>query len=505
MDVVSEIERVLGQFEQGETTARLGPQASPEEEELAQRLNRLLGVLQEVEGWREVYPKELALARERYEELLRVLSALRRLSDVLCTVRTPEDVCAWAADVLAEELEFEHCSVLLYARPSDELLEVASSEHRSGGKKPRYSAHLGSLGQAFSQRRPTLVFPERQDRSGFLALAPLRAGEERLGIIKLARPLKGVPTRHIEHGLVLLSAIAAQMLKIVELKRRLDELNQGLGRELERQIRQSQRRSHEIKQLGGVLDELIDLSQGPVVIFSRTGRLVRLNKAAADLLGRAAAELQGLRFTRLLPPKTRLQVVHGLFEALRTQDDLETRLAILAPSGRTRTLNLRLRRLGLSVEGGLWLAIARPCRAERPRRGKRQAAAAEPAGAAPSGGPKRLLIIDDEVQLLESLKELLSASHHEVTVAASALEGIRKAETEDFDLVLTDLGMPEMNGCQVAERIKARRPSTPVGVMTGWGTGEPPEEFKAHGVDFVLRKPFDIQEILDYLQAMPSH
>src|SRR4030042_6604989 len=107
MDVVSEIERVLGQFEQGETPARLGPQASPEEEELAQRLNRLLGALQEVEGWREVYPKELALARERYEGLLRVLSALRRLSDVLCTVRTPEDVCAWAADVLAEELEFE--------------------------------------------------------------------------------------------------------------------------------------------------------------------------------------------------------------------------------------------------------------------------------------------------------------------------------------------------------------------------------------------------------------
>ena len=88
-----------------------------------------------------------------------VLRDTGSLSDVLCTVRTPEDVCAWAADVLAEELEFEHCSVLLYARPSDELLEVASSEHRSGGKKPRYSARLGSLGQAFSQRRPTLVFP----------------------------------------------------------------------------------------------------------------------------------------------------------------------------------------------------------------------------------------------------------------------------------------------------------------------------------------------------------
>jgi len=44
-----------------------------------------------------------------------------------------------------------------------------------------------------------------------------------------------------------------------------------------------------------------------------------------------------------------------------------------------------------------------------------------------------------------------------------------------------------------------------VGVMTGWGAEEPPAQLKAHGIDFVLRKPFDVQEILDYLEQTPAH
>lgn len=497
MDIVSEIGSVLDRIERGETSARLAPDACPGHEELAAQLNRLLDSVLEAEAWREVYPRELSLARERYEELLRVLSALRRLSDVLCTARTPEDVCTWAAEVLSEELEFEHCTVLLYLRESDELIEVASTERSAGGKRPRFSARLGSLGQAFRQRRPTLVFPAQEGGNGFLALAPLRAGEERLGLVKLARPLKGVPTRHIEHGLVLLSSIAAQMLKIVELKRRLDELNQGLGRELERQIRQSQRRSQEVEQLGSVLDELIDLSQGPVAVFSKTGRLVRVNKAAEDLLGLPASGLQGLRVNKLLAAECRRASLHALLGSLRQERHLKANLAVQTAAKRTVHVEVSLTRLGLSSEGGLWLAICAP----RRRRHREVRRHREAAPAYPANGPKRLLIIDDEVQLLESLKELLSACNHEVTVAASALEGVRRAESEEFDLVLTDLGMPEMNGCQVAERIKACQPSTPVGVMTGWGSEEPPAELKAHGIDFVLRKPFDIQEVLDYLKG----
>ena len=501
MGLVAEIERLLDRIEQGDRSARLAPEASDGQEEIARRLNALFETVQEAQAWREVYPRELALARDRYEELLRVLSALRRLSDVLCSARTPEDICSWAASVLAEELEFEHCSVLLYDRPNDQLIEVASSERKPAGADPRFSARLGALGQAFRERRPTLVFPAKKGRSGFLALAPLRAGEERLGLIRLARPLKGVPTSHIEHGLVLLSAIAAQMLKIVELKRRLSELNQGLGRELERQAAVLKRRAEEVEQLEGLLSELMELSGQPVFVVGASGRLLRVNAAAEQLLGQPAATVLGHRFSRFLAPGGRREAVAALLAGLRSGEATGISLAVQGVSGQTVSLDVSLRVTGGAEGGGVCVAIARPaeavaCLNDAPvRRPARRTAARA----------KRLLIIDDEVHLLESLKELLSACDHDVTVAASATEGLARAEAEEFDLILTDLSMPEMNGCQVAERIKASRPQTPVGLMTGWGSGEPPEELKAHGVDFVLRKPFDIQEILDYLKTSSSH
>jgi PAS domain S-box-containing protein len=495
MGLVAEIERVLERVERGEANARLEPAGSPGRTGLVRRLNLVLGALQEAQGWRDLFPRELSLAQERYEELLRVLSALRRLSEALCRARTPEEVCSWAARVLAEELEFEHCSVLLYDRERDQLREVAASDRPVGDNSLRCSARRGALGRAFCQRLPTLVFPARKERSGFFALAPLRAGEERLGLIKLARPLRSVPTRHIEHGLVILSAIAAQMLKTVELKRRLDELNQGLARELERHATQSRRRTEDLQRLVPVLDELIECSERAVFVVGKGGRLLKLNRAAVELLGWAPSEVLGSRFTSLLPQETRRAATAALLGSLRSGGDLETSVAVRTASGLT-TVDLTLRRIADPGNKDLYMAIAgSPARPQ---------ATGRLAPASGSRVPRKLLIIDDEVQLLESLRDLLSACDHEVTVAASAQEGVRKATREDFDLVLTDLGMPEMNGYEVAERIKARRPSTAVGVMTGWDAEEAPGKLKAHGVDFVLRKPFNIQEILDWLEAAPS-
>ncbi|MFH0810536.1 MAG: response regulator [Pseudomonadota bacterium] len=112
---------------------------------------------------------------------------------------------------------------------------------------------------------------------------------------------------------------------------------------------------------------------------------------------------------------------------------------------------------------------------------------------------KKLLIIDDEISLLESLSELLSTANRQVTIAATAQEGIDKAAKEDFDLVLTDLGMPGMNGWEVAERIKASSPSTSVGIMTGWDVAKPAASALGGNIDFVLRKPFDPREVLAHL------
>jgi PAS domain S-box-containing protein len=489
MGILAEIERVLGRWEEAESSARLDPERCPGKAgQVAERLNAVLDSLQETRGWGAVLPQELALANGRYEELLKVLSALRRLSDVLCTARTPEEVCSFAAEVLAEELGFECCSVLLYDREHDELREVAAAG-QAKSERATCSARAGVLGRAFRERRPTLLSPK--DRiQGLVALVPLRAGEERLGLIRLARPVKGVPTRHLEHGLVLLSAIAAQMLKIVELRRRLDELNGSLGREVARLADQSERRSREMRQLGPVLHDLVELSAQPAVVFSRSGRIIALNQAAAKLLGEPADELMGRRFASLLPPSRRRRAVGDVTAKVSPGASAEKSVRLQTASGRTVSVEVSLRRIGTA--DGPWLAIAGPDPAT--------AGQIPPSSCQAPPGPKRLLIIDDEVQLLESLRELLAALHHDVTVAASAQEGVEKARWNHFDLVLTDLGMPGMNGWEVAERIKALTPLTTIGLMTGWGAEEPPEELKdSRAVDFVLHKPFDLQEILDRL------
>ncbi len=493
------MERVLERVERGETSARLvAPTRSGRSAGLVRHFNALLAVLEGARTTGKVYPRELSLAQERYEELLRTLSAIRRLSDVLCTAGTPEEVCSRAAAVLADELEYDHCSLLLYDREKDELREVGVSDRKAGAART-FPAGSGSLGLAFRRRRPTLVYPPSRGRSGFAALAPLEADGERLGLIKLARPLRGVPNKHVQHALVLLSGITARMLKTVELKRRLNALNDGLGREMERVAALSARRSQELQRLGTMLDEFLEANDEPVLIFGTWGRLFRLNRAAAALWGRPASELLGCRFSALLPRKVRREVTAAAVAALRAGTRFERRISVRRGSGRPVALEVCVRRISVPGGDSLCLVSARPAASLHVVRAPERLTAAAPGqtGAA----PKKLLIIDDEVQLLESLKELLADLHHQVTVAATGQEGVSKAAKEEFDLVLTDLGLPGMSGWEVAERIKARSPSTPVGIMTGGETGEPPGGLKARGIDFVLRKPFELQQILDCLEA----
>ena len=68
-------------------------------------------------------------------------------------------------------------------------------------------------------------------------------------------------------------------------------------------------------------------------------------------------------------------------------------------------------------------------------------------------------------------------------------------DAEPSDLVLTDLGMPELSGWEVAAGVKRRRPATPVGLVTGWGDVIDPAEAATRGVDFVLGKPFQIAQL----------
>jgi len=110
--------------------------------------------------------------------------------------------------------------------------------------------------------------------------------------------------------------------------------------------------------------------------------------------------------------------------------------------------------------------------------------------------PSRILVIDDEATVREVLEKMLSQADHRVTVARNGDEGIRLFQEMEFDMVLTDLGMPGMAGWEVCQKIKKMNPNTPVGMITGWGMEVNQSKMEEYGLDFIIAKPFDFNQII---------
>jgi len=113
------------------------------------------------------------------------------------------------------------------------------------------------------------------------------------------------------------------------------------------------------------------------------------------------------------------------------------------------------------------------------------------------GQPGRILVIDDEQPIAQLIQDALSAEGHNVDVAVSAREGLKMADVSDYDLVLTDLGMPDMSGWEVAERIREKDPDLPVVLVTGWGTTIDDDEVARSGIVGVVHKPFEIRDLVE--------
>ncbi len=107
-----------------------------------------------------------------------------------------------------------------------------------------------------------------------------------------------------------------------------------------------------------------------------------------------------------------------------------------------------------------------------------------------------ILVIDDDDMVRELLSELLCSAGHSVVQAGGGLEGIRLFQQGSFHLVLTDLGMPECSGWEVASAIKKIAPDTPVALITGWALTLDRSKLREAGVDLVLNKPFQVAEIM---------
>ncbi|MGH7313350.1 MAG: GAF domain-containing protein, partial [Candidatus Rokuibacteriota bacterium] len=113
----------------------------------------------------------------------------------------------------------------------------------------------------------------------------------------------------------------------------------------------------------------------------------------------------------------------------------------------------------------------------------------------------RVLVIDDEKEVGDVLRDLLTRDGHSVAVCGDAEAGLKQFEAEPFDLVITDLGMPGVSGWEVARQVKLWRPRTRVAMVTGWGDRIDLAEAETRGVDFVVAKPFRRDQIREVIAA----
>jgi len=114
----------------------------------------------------------------------------------------------------------------------------------------------------------------------------------------------------------------------------------------------------------------------------------------------------------------------------------------------------------------------------------------------PEGPPLRILIIDDELTVREALADSLAEDGHAVFQAASGPEGLAQlADGVTVDVVVTDLGMPEMTGWDVARAVRTRHPGLPVGLITGWAVALEISDEERRGVDFLIAKPYTMEAL----------
>jgi len=121
---------------------------------------------------------------------------------------------------------------------------------------------------------------------------------------------------------------------------------------------------------------------------------------------------------------------------------------------------------------------------------------------------RKVLVVDDDPVVGKSFNRVLSNKGYLVINAQNAAEALEKLREEEYDVVYTDIKMPGMDGIELAERVKAKRPWTPVVIVTGYGSTANEERARAAGVSAFLNKPLSPEMIeesaMNALREPPS-
>jgi len=113
---------------------------------------------------------------------------------------------------------------------------------------------------------------------------------------------------------------------------------------------------------------------------------------------------------------------------------------------------------------------------------------------------KKILVIDDETMILDAMKLILEDMGYDVTGFSDPTVGEREAIEKSYDLIVIDLRMPGKNGAEVTEEILKRKPNARILIQTAYPTDPLVQRAIDAGALALLKKPFEIGKILDFLK-----
>ena len=114
----------------------------------------------------------------------------------------------------------------------------------------------------------------------------------------------------------------------------------------------------------------------------------------------------------------------------------------------------------------------------------------------------RALVVEDDVQIAEVNRRVLEGEGFSVQTAATLTDGQRHAISEDYDIILTDLMLPDGHGLAIIEGVRGRGKGTPILVITGVDAVESTVRALDLGADDYLRKPYDVEELRARVRAL---
>ncbi len=122
-----------------------------------------------------------------------------------------------------------------------------------------------------------------------------------------------------------------------------------------------------------------------------------------------------------------------------------------------------------------------------------------------AGRSARILVVEDEPSVREVLVDVLAGQGHEVVACEDGTAALAHVHGPPFDLALVDLSMPGISGWEVAKGLRATQPKVPIALVTGWGDQIDFSEARMRGIDYLMAKPFNVDDITRLVAGILAH